>query len=365
MHLRRIHRTTLALAVLAVVASATAQTTAHAEPPARGGPWVLAEGQLSPLSLDVGRAGGVYFSQNFAGVLMRKPPGKPARPVWSSNDGSEVGAVSLRHGRVRFATTAESGETVLWQRTARGVVTRVAGLSDFEEQENPDGDQHYAFSDLPADCEAQLPDFAQPYTGIVESHPYATVSRGSTTYVADAAGNTILAVRGDSVRALAVLPPQPLTLTAEAAEANGLPACVAGHDFAFEAVPTDVEIGPDGMLYVTTLPGGPEDPSLGARAAVHRIDPRTGALRTVADGLLTATGVAVADNGDIYVAELFGDRISRIPAGNSSPRPWRTLTQPGDVSWRNGRVWATGNVLSGLSGEPGDAPQGTVVRFPR
>lgn len=32
----------------------------------------------------------------------------------------------------------------------------------------------------------------------------------------------------------------------------------------FEPVPIDVEIGDDGMLYVSTLPGGPEGPELGA-----------------------------------------------------------------------------------------------------
>ena len=37
--------------------------------------------------------------------------------------------------------------------------------------------------------------------------------------------------------------------------------------------------GPDGRLYVTSLPGGPEDPSLGARGAIFRVTPSTGSAK--------------------------------------------------------------------------------------
>ena len=70
----------------------------------------------------------------------------------------------------------------------------------------------------------------------------------------------------------------PTTITREAARQFGLPTCTIGKTYAFEAVPTDVELGPDGMLYVSVLPGGPEDPSLGARGAIYRVSPATGAV---------------------------------------------------------------------------------------
>jgi hypothetical protein len=187
---------------------------------------------------------------------------------------------------------------------------------------------------------------------------------GRTVYVADAAANAILGVKNGKVHTAALLPPQPVTITPEAAEANGLPACVAGHDYAFEPVPTDVEVH-DGMLYVSTLPGGPEDPSLGNRGAVHRVDPATGAIETIATGLLGATGLAVARDGSVYVSELFGGRISWIPAGGGAAQTWRKMTLPGAVEFRRGHVWATRRVLTGLSGEAGDRPRGQVVRFPR
>ena len=60
-------------------------------------------------------------------------------------------------------------------------------------------------------------------------------------------------------------------------------ACTVGHKFYFEPVPTDVEVH-DGLLYVTTLPGGPEDPSLGARGKVYTVDPATGDVTKIGSG---------------------------------------------------------------------------------
>ena len=155
------------------------------------------------------------------------------------------------------------------------------------------------------------------------------------------------------------LPPQGVEVTQEAAQANGLPECAVGETFDFEPVPTDVELGPDGMLYVTTLPGGPEDPSLGDRGAVHRVDPETGDVETLATGLLSATGLAVTPHGDMYVAELFGGEISRVTQGGSV-QPWARSMMPGDVEYGNGAIWATRKVLVGLDG---GKPAGQVVRF--
>ncbi len=61
-----------------------------------------------------------------------------------------------------------------------------------------------------------------------------------------------------------------MKVTKESAAALELPDCVVGVTYAFEPVPTDVEVGKDGYLYVTTLPGGPESPALGARGSSGR-----------------------------------------------------------------------------------------------
>lgn len=352
------------MASLALVATPMAVA-----PPAAGGTYsggggttVVADGLVTPLSLDISWSGTAWFSQNFAGLLMRARPGQPARPVYQAPDGAELGAVSFHRGVVTFATTSADGtETALMTRNRRGHVRTLASLSDHEVSSNPDGDAVYGVTDLAPSCEEEWPaDMLGPpsYTGIVESHPYAslTVRRG-TRYVADAAGNTIVAVaKGGSVSTAAVLPPQPAEITAEAASMLGIPECAVGHTYNFEPVPTDVEKGRGGQLYVTLLPGGPEDPSLGARASVWKVNPHTGASRRVAKGLLGATGLAVAHNGDLYVAELFNNRIARIPRGSSRPTRWRNATMPGDVEIGKGDVWATRQVLV----EP---PAGQVVRY--
>lgn len=359
--MRRSLATVLGLAVATTPLAATAAVGTGEPAPAPTPPKVVADGQLSPLSLDVTPRGTAWFSLNFAGKLKRVRPGGKPRTVYANPRGGEVGAVSVQGREVTFGITNTTGRTRLMAFRPGEGARPVAALSRYERNHNPDAGATYGLMDLDEGC--QVPRFLRPYTGIVESHPYATVSVADTRYVADAAANAIFAVAEGGISTLAVLPPQATVITAQMAEATGLPECVVGKTYNFEPVPTDVERGPDGMLYVTTLPGGPEDPSLGARGAVHRIDPGTGGVETVATGLLSPTGLAVADDGDLFVAELFGNRISRVAAGGSQPRTWRTATMPGDVEIEDGRVWATRKVMIGLG--RGEAPGGEVVRYAR
>jgi sugar lactone lactonase YvrE len=127
--------------------------------------------------------------------------------------------------------------------------------------------------------------------------------------------------------------------------------CTVGKTYNFEPVPTDVELGPDGLLYVSSLPGGPEDASLGARGAVFSIDLATGAVTKVAGGFLGATNLAVAPDGTIYVAEMFGNRISTVSAG--TPKPFADVPSPAAVEWANGKLYATIDVFG----------NGSVVTF--
>lgn len=364
--MRRTAITLVSLALAAAPLAANPAMAGEVVEPTAGKPDVLVRGLMSPLSLDVTPRGTVWFSQNFPGQLMRARPGKPARVMYQSSKGAEVGAVSVQDGVATFATTAPTGRTVLRRRTTKGRIIAVADLSRYERRQNPDGEMSYGITGLSEECASEWPEKQMgpvTYEGIVESHPYATLGQGRTTYVADAAANAILRVRRGQVSTVAVLPPQAFTLPADPS-AMGLPACVGGKDYLFEAVPTDVEVH-DGKLYVTTLPGGPESPELGKRAKVYEIDPRTGVTTERATGLLSATGLAVARNGDLYVAELFGNRIARVPSGSTAPTKWARTSMPGDVELKNGRVWASRKVLTGLSGQPGDAPKGQVVRFPR
>jgi sugar lactone lactonase YvrE len=122
-----------------------------------------------------------------------------------------------------------------------------------------------------------------------------------------------------------------------------------------EAVPTDIELGPDGWLYVTSLPGGPEDGSLGANGRVLKVNPATGKVRTVVRGLVSPTGVAVAADGDLYVAQLFRGEISRVRAGSTKVRPYLRVALPAAVEVTPTGLLATTHAL------PGRKPKGRVV----
>ncbi len=320
-------------------------------------PTTIAKKLVSPLSMAVAGDGTAYVSQNFAGLLTAVRPGAKPQVVFAAPKRTELGAVSVAGGVVRFATTAKK-HAVLWSMRPGGRPVMVADLWKNERTKNPDADQSYGFSDLDATCLAQVPaEVPASYTGIEDSHPYGTAVRHGTTYVADAAANAILAVspRG-KVSTVAVLPPVPVVITAEAAAANQLPACTVGHTYSFEPVPTDVEVGKGGWLYVSMLPGGPEDGSAGANGMVVKVKARTGAVRTVASGLAGATGVAVARNGDVYVAQLFGGQVSRIRHGSTTATPWATVTMPAAVEWVGGHVLVSAHVLA-------DPPKGMVLSY--
>ena len=326
----------------------------------------VVHGLLSPLSLAVTKRGGVYVSQNFAGELLKQPAGKKRRVVARAGRGGEIGAVSLHRRVVTYAVSRGENEVGKIRQIGRDGKDRgLADLGEHERRTNGDGTTTYGFKDLRPGCRSKLPRFLKPatYRGRVETHPFATTSTDDTVYVADAGANAVLAIADDgTVSTVAVLPPAVARVTRKVAGAAGLPRCTVGSRYRFEGVPTDVELGPGGQLYVTSLPGGPEDGSVGRLGSVYRIDPGTGATTKVVGGLLSATGLAVADDGDLYVAELFGGRIVRVEAGTSEPTTLRRVTMPGDLEIARGRLWATTEVLVGT--EPGQRPGGKVRSFP-
>ncbi|MEJ5943821.1 ScyD/ScyE family protein [Pseudokineococcus basanitobsidens] len=341
-----------ALLLLSVAAAPAAAGSA------RGEPVVVAEDLVGPLSLEVSRRGDVVVAQSFAGLLttVDRTGRRTDLPL---HPGEEAAGLSTTGAGVLLTHSAGEGPdavALLERRDRRGRVDVVADLAAHERATNVDGGTTYGLRDTSRSCLDQLPDgFPGRYTGEVYSHPYATAPLGGgRTVVADAGGNALLAVdaRG-RVRTLAVLPAQPAVLTADLVAENGLPACTVGQTYWFEPVPTDVEVGPGSDLYVSLLPGGPEDPSLGARGSVVRVDPRTGAVRTVLDGLLGATGVAVGDDGTVYAAELFGGRVVALDAGAHERRTVLEADLPAAVEVSGGRLYVTTQVLG---------PQGQVVR---
>jgi hypothetical protein len=315
---------------------------------------------LAPFNLSVSRHG-VFVADGFTGQLSELVDGE-LQPAAEVVGAEEVAGVDVNGGgRLAWVqTNYTEGASSLEVRGANGY-SLSADLWGYEERRNPDRKVEYGVDD-PSDCvRAALEAIEAPveYTGIVESHPYSVASwKDGSWLVADAAGNDILAVdRRGRTSVVAVLPPQPLTFTAEQAASLGLPDCVVGETYRFEPVPTDVEVGADGTIYVSTLPGGPESPELGARGSVWKINPNNGKARLVATGFLGATNLAVDAAGKIYVTELFAGRVSTVHKG--APKPFVEI--PGALSVETSARGLWVGTLAPI-GEQGPEGPGTIVR---
>ncbi len=357
----RISRLTTAVAAAAAATLLIPSTAwAHDRAPT---PVVRSSALAAPFNLDVSR-GSVYVADGGLNLVGRLKRDGSIATIAADQAGASGVAVSRNGSRVAFTTTVSNPETFentesglnIWGPRGKRVY---ADTHAYETSRNPDQVFHYGIED-PSPCVVEAftaAGFPFDYTGQIDSHAYSVAALGDSWVVADAGANALFKVRNDgSIRTLAVLPPQPTTFTAEMVAALGLPDCVVGVTYAFESVPTDVEVGRDGSLYVTTLPGGPESPVLGARGAVWKVNPWTGHARKVAGGFLGATNLAIGKHGTIYVAELFAGQISVVKNGSAKPY----LSLPGVVAVEtddDGTLWA-----ATLGNEDPPAP-GTIVKI--
>ncbi|MEZ0448807.1 ScyD/ScyE family protein [Cellulomonas sp. ICMP 17802] len=318
------------------------------KPPTAGDPTTVAEHLAGPLTFAVDERGALVVGQAFSGSVVRIPPGQAPEEL-SSSPGVDVAAVSTLFGSVTWAERVgdqtQVSSSVLKRRSPDGQVRVLADLLAYEQGANPDGGVSYSFRDLDASCAAGLPPMFAPYTGAVDSHGYGSLSLPGVTYVADAGANAVLKVdRWGHVSTVAVIPAASFEVTADIAGAFGLPACVVGHRYYLEPVPTDVELGTDGWLYVSSLPGGPEDGSLGALGSVYKVNPWTGAVKLLATGFSGATNVAVAPDGTVFVAELYANEVSSV-SRRGVVTPLVSLTQPAGLEWSHGRLFVSTDVF--------------------
>lgn len=355
-------RTSRSLALFSAAAMAGGLALAAPAQAAPAGE-TIADHLVSPLSLAVAKSGTTYVTDNFTGGLWSIPQGGKPTPVYQSKEkNAEVGGASTYGKWVTFTVTGEKKIVYRWKE-GMAKPMKLANVGAYEAKKNPDEGQTYGLQGATADCAAKWPvKQAGPatYTGIVDSHPYSTYTTKKGVYVGEAAGNDILWIDNNGkVKTVAVLPPTEVTITQAAADELHLDACFVGLKYWLEPVPTDVELGPDGWLYVSSLPGGPESAALGANGRVYKVNPKSGKVKLVAGGFIGTVDLAVANNGDVYVAELFAGQISKIKAGKNKAKPFLQVNMPGAVEWTKSALYYTENAVPA-----GKNPKGKVIRLP-
>lgn len=312
---------------------------------------------VAPFQLAVNHQN-LYATDGFLGTVAKYRNG--TKTVLASTGAETDGIDVSPDGRTYAYTGTDAGGAYL--QIVGPHSSRRVDLGAYERDHNPDGGVTYGVVAGGNPCADQvfggLTGGPATYTGIVDSHPYAVAWTGHGTWaVADAAGNDILKVTSDgTISTVALMPRQEVTVTSAMASSLGLPDCVVGVTYAFEPVPTDVE-WQNGRMWVSLLPGGPEDASLGARGKVYSVNPWSGRSRQVAGGFLGATNLAVSRNGTIYVAELFGGKITAIRGSHrwtvwSGARPLAVevhgsslwFATLGDIDFQTGTVNSNGTI---------------------
>jgi sugar lactone lactonase YvrE len=99
---------------------------------------------------------------------------------------------------------------------------------------------------------------------------------------------------------------------------------------------------------------------MGARGAVFRVNPHSGRIRLFADHVMSPTGLDMDDDGNVYVASLFGQGVLRLSAHSGTETVVLPATLAADVDLRGDTLYATVDALP----EPNKAPAGRVVSVP-
>ncbi len=360
--MKRTSRSLALLSAAAMVGSLALTSPAQAAPTRADGE-TLASHLVGPLSLAVSKGGTTYVTDNFTGTLWAlKGKAAPLSLFQSTEKNGEAAAASTYGKKVTFAANGKKQLLMTWKEgTPKAKVW--ADLGAYEAKKNPDAGQTYGVQGATPDCLAKWPvKEAGPasYTGVVDSHPYSSYTTADGAYVGEAAGNDILWVdNSGKIKTIAVLPPTEATITPEAVEELHLDPCFTNLKIWLEPVPTDVELGPDGWLYVSSLPGGPESAALGANGRVYKVNPKSGKVKLVAGGFIGTVDLAVANNGDLYVAQLFAGGIWKVKAGSSKAKPFVDVAGPGAVEWTKDALYYTANAFP-----PAKNPKGAVIRLP-
>jgi streptogramin lyase len=87
------------------------------------------------------------------------------------------------------------------------------------------------------------------------------------------------------------------------------------------------------------------------------VNPSTGGTHVWAEDILSPTGLAIADDGDVYVASLFGNEIIEFDASSRHRSQFLAIDGPAAVEIRGTALYAT----AGFSFA--DPTQGRVIKI--
>ena len=318
----------------------------------------IVDGLAGPLSIDVDRRGTTLVAETFRGAVSH---------VSTSGEVSEVvlgePVVAAAHGVAGTIVYTISGDqgSLLKRQTRSGRQDVLADLLAYEKQANPDQVNTYGLVEASPGMRHRVGDAAAEHptgrsTGGAATacrlhrrghrreqpvrhrrHRHRHLRRRRRRQRHPAGGP---ARQGQHRRRAAA---QPATPPAGFFTESRVPARSArDRPYVFEPVPTDVEVR-GRTLVVSTLPGGPEDPSLGARGSVYTVDRFTGRTSLLGGGLLGATDVAVSPRGTVYATELFANRVSQVTP--SGPVTVAELPAPAALEWTRGRLLVAFNVF--------------------
>ena len=324
--MRRRRSALIALSAAAALAATTLVTTpaASADPaPALtpiGGDFV------SPLHLAFGPGKTLYVADAFTASIQKIKLRTGVRTTVYQGTQPVPGVDVASNGAIKatLAVGDPSAQPPTWLIGVNqaGRSWKLANLLEHELANNPDG------QDLAA------PD--------AQSNPYSVLAlKHHRTIVADAGANDLLVVRKGTVRTLTVFP----TFQAEGCTLNN------NGDTSCDAVPTDVEIGPDGYLYVSGL--GAE-----VEGHIYKVNQWTGEIVQTWGGLPPLTGIAVSSHGAIYASSIFAGVILRIDHDGSTSAA--SVPFPTDVEIGNGML-VVGSMP--FTGEPGAVYQVSPSAF--
>ena len=182
-----------------------------------------------------------------------------------------------------------------------------------------------------------------------DANPYGVLAGGHVQWVVDAGANTLDRVVGSHVQVVKFFPNPPSS----------------------DAVPTCVDRGPDGALYIGELTGGGNAPGA---SIVWRFAPWSGKLSKWATGLTAVTGCGFGKHGQFYATELSTlgldnaapgtGAVVRVPAHSTHPVTIvGGLNFPGGfAAGRNGALYVSNWSIAPAKSTNG-SPTGSVIRI--